>query len=371
MTIDAMHRIWAEQDGKWWIGSNCVHMGYCGEHDSYMLCFALEDLAYSGWAFKLDTSIGGGATLDMDTATQDSMLIISYEVDRSAVSLPGEFEACIRALGPGGEVKKSNVFMISVADTVLAGGELPPAPPSEWEQLERRINEAKNQAIQAADDAEAAEAEAQRIADDFVTEGAQAVDAAKAQADSAAASAIEAADYAADANASKIAAAQSADESASSATEGAGYAAEAKQAMQDYLAMLGVDVATLVGGKIPMSQIPATATQEIYDITSEDELTGLVAQRGDCAEIVETIDGVKTVTKTYQLLGDGDATVRDNWVVWGTSYAVQAGNATSATNAVNASTINNHRMVAMTQDQYDQAAVEQDTIYIVDPNEVV
>ena len=170
MTIDAMHRIWAEQDGKWWIGSNCVHMGYCGEHESYMLCFALEDLAYSGWAFKLDTSIGDGATLDMDTAAQDSMLIISYEVDRSAVSLPGEFEACIRALGPDGEVKKSNIFMISVADTVLAGGELPPAPPSEWEQLERRINEAKNQAIQAADDAEAAEAEAKRISDDFVTE---------------------------------------------------------------------------------------------------------------------------------------------------------------------------------------------------------
>ena len=173
--------------------------------------------------------------------------------------------------------------------------------------------------------------------------------------------------YAADANASKLAAAQSAEASAASATEGAGYTAETKQAMQDYLAMLGVDVATLVGGKVPMSQIPATATQEIYDITSEDELTGLIAQRGDCAEIVETIDGVKTVTKIYQLLGDGDATVRDNWVVWGTSYAVQAGNATSATNAVNASMINNHRMVAMTQEQYDQAAVDQDTIYIVDP----
>ncbi len=105
------------------------------------------------------------------------------------------------------------------------------------------------------------------------------------------------------------------------------------QAMTDYLAMLGVDVATLVGGKVPMSQIPATATQEIYTVASVDELTALVAQRGDLAELIETVDDEQTITKTWQLLGDGDPTVSANWVVWGTSYAVQAGNSTTATNA--------------------------------------
>jgi len=128
--------------------------------------------------------------------------------------------------------------------------------------------------------------------------------------------------------------------------------------------MIGTDVASLVGGKIPMSQIPATATQEIYVVSAESELIGLVAQRGDLAELVESINGVQTVTKTWQLLGD-DATVTANWVVWGTSYAVQSGNATTAENAVNAEKINNHRLVLMTDTQHDSAVIDGETLYAV------
>ncbi|MFA6848715.1 MAG: BppU family phage baseplate upper protein [Selenomonadaceae bacterium] len=145
-------------------------------------------------------------------------------------------------------------------------------------------------------------------------------------------------------------------------------AEEAQQALSDLLAMIGIDIASLVGGKVPMTQIPATAIQDIHEVADDSGLTSLTAQRGDLAEVIELVDGVKTVTKTYQLLGDGDATVRDNWVVWGTSYAVQAGNATTATNAENANTINNKRIVGMTQSQYDIAAIDPDTIYIVVPD---
>jgi hypothetical protein len=134
------------------------------------------------------------------------------------------------------------------------------------------------------------------------------------------------------------------------------------------LAMMGIDFATLVGGKVPMSQIPATAIHDVMEVSAESELVGLTAQKGDVAELVEEINGERTVTKSWQLLGT-DATVRANWVVWGTSYAVQAGNATTATNAGNANTINNHRLIAITEAQYNAAiaagTIDETTIYLV------
>lgn len=117
----------------------------------------------------------------------------------------------------------------------------------------------------------------------------------------------------------------------------------AAQALADLLAMMGTDIASLVGGKIPLSQIPATATQEIYTVASEDELTGLTAQRGDLAELIEEVNGEQTITKTWQCLGD--PTILESWVVWGTSYAVQAGSATLADTAANSEMVNGHRVV--------------------------
>ncbi len=158
----------------------------------------------------------------------------------------------------------------------------------------------------------------------------------------------------------------SAAETVSAAVEEAKVAeATATQALSDLLAMItGGTLAVLVNGKIPIENIPATATQEIYVISDESELVALVAQRGDLAELVEDIDGVPTITKTWQLLDD-DATVAENWVIWGTSYAVQAGSATYATNAGDAYTINGKRIVAMTAEEYDVAVLDDDTFYLV------
>lgn len=137
-----------------------------------------------------------------------------------------------------------------------------------------------------------------------------------------------------------------------------------EQAMSDTLAMIGSDICPLSGGKIPMRYIPATATTEIHEIASESELTGLSAQRGDLAELIETVNGERTITKTWQCLGD--ASVRDNWVVWGTSYAVQAGNATLAGTAENATKINGHRIVVFdTLEEYNNAVKVEGTLYIV------
>ena len=201
--------------------------------------------------------------------------------------------------------------------------------------------------------------------------------AAKASEDAAQVSQVNAALSEAAAEASEIAAAGSAAAASTSAGNAlssqiaaASSESAALQAMTDYLAMIGVDIATLVGGKVPMSQIPATATQEIYTITSVEEITTLVAQRGDLAELIQTVDGEPTIVKSYQLLGDGDPTIASNWVVWGTSYAVQAGNASTATNAENSTMINGHRLVTMNQAQYDIAAIVVDTLYAVFPTEV-
>ena len=138
----------------------------------------------------------------------------------------------------------------------------------------------------------------------------------------------------------------------------------------DFLAQIGSEIATLgEDGKIPMSQIPATATQEIYEVESENELVSLTAQKGDLAELVEEIDGERIVTKTWQLLGT-DSTVRANWVTWGTSYAVSAGNASNATNAEDSTKINGKRIISMTKEAYDNAyssgTLLEDTFYFVE-----
>lgn len=137
-----------------------------------------------------------------------------------------------------------------------------------------------------------------------------------------------------------------------------------EQAMTDTLAMIGNDICPLTDGKIPMKYIPATATTEIHEITDESELTGLTAQRGDLAELIETINGERTITKTWQCLGD--STVRDNWVVWGTSYAVQAGNATLAGTAENATKINGHRIVVFdNMTDFNNAVKVDGVLYLV------
>jgi len=138
----------------------------------------------------------------------------------------------------------------------------------------------------------------------------------------------------------------------------------ASQALSDLLAMINSgDLVLATDGKLPLSSIPATATQEIYTVSSENELTGLTAQRGDLAELIEEINGEQTITKTWQCLGD--ASVRENWVVWGTSYAVQSGNATTADNATNANMINNHRLVEMSEEEFAAAVKDENTYYLI------
>ena len=77
------------------------------------------------------------------------------------------------------------------------------------------------------------------------------------------------------------------------------------------------------------------------------------------------LDGEKTITKTWQCLGDRPE-VRSSWVVWGTSYAVNSGNARTSEIAQNALTINGHRIVVFkTLEEYEAAVKDENTVYLV------
>ena len=254
----------------------------------------------------------------------------------------GEWEVYLHGSSAEGMRITTQPVKVRVNATgMLNGKPLPAVPPSAAEQIAATAKRAEDKAD-----------EAVKIAGQT---GEQAI-AAAASAKKAAESETAAGQHAEAAKGSETAAA----DSQQSASESAG---KSEQALTDLLAMMGSDIATLVGGKIPMSQIPATVTQEIYTVKSESELTGLKAQRGDLAELIEDVLGAPTITKTWQCLGD--ATQRQNWVVWGTSYAVQAGNASTAGTAENANKINGHRMVEMELAQWEGAVKDPSTYYLV------
>lgn len=134
------------------------------------------------------------------------------------------------------------------------------------------------------------------------------------------------------------------------------------QAYQDFLAMLGDSVATLTDGKLTASQIPALSINDTFPVASEAELLTLTAQRGDVGLIVAE----DVVTDSYLLTAD-DPTDAANWVKLGVSYVANAGHANTADSATNSEKINNKRLIAMTQAEYDIAVLDPDTYYIVTP----
>lgn len=135
---------------------------------------------------------------------------------------------------------------------------------------------------------------------------------------------------------------------------------KAAQALADLLAMLGTDIATLVDGKIPVSQIPAIAITETYVVSSIEERDDLIAQEGDVC--IVNIEGEQE-DESASYIYDGE-----QWKLLKspTDYASEAGYAATAGQAENANTINNHRLINMTAEQYETAVKDENTFYLVD-----
>lgn len=114
--------------------------------------------------------------------------------------------------------------------------------------------------------------------------------------------------------------------------------------------------------KIPAIYINQVDIHNQIEITNESKLATITAEPGDVAYLVETINGVKTVTKSWILLSVTDNT--RNWAVYGTSYATNAGNAQYATSAGNAQQINGAVINKLTQAQYN-ALADKTGVYFV------
>ena len=258
--------------------------------------------------------------------------------------------AAIKATEDAGNAKTSAESAMRAAETAASAAL---AAKEKLETAEHNAEEFSSKAGGFSQKAFEAATEAKTSADNAATSESNA----KASAEAAERSKTEAAYSATEAQ-------SHADKAYNSSVDAAESEETASQALADLLAMINSgDIILAINGKLPLSAIPATATQEIYTVSSEDELTSLVAQRGDLAELIEEVNGEQTITKTWQCLGD--ASVRENWVVWGTSYAVQSGNATTANNALNANMINNHRIVEMTEEEFASAVKDADTYYLV------
>lgn len=133
------------------------------------------------------------------------------------------------------------------------------------------------------------------------------------------------------------------------------------QAMTDYLAMIGVNIATLdANGKLTPSQIPSISINSTFTVTNVSQIVGLNAQEGDVAIVVP----IDVVTDTYMLAGS-DPTVLSNWKKLGVSYVSESGHSITSDSATDSQMINGHRIVTMTQAQYDVAVKDAETIYIV------
>lgn len=138
-------------------------------------------------------------------------------------------------------------------------------------------------------------------------------------------------------------------------------ALKAQQALSDYLSMLGVDVATLgADGKLSANQLPALAINDTHVVHSKEEIVALVAERGDVAILVHD----ENVSDAYILTVD-EPNVLDNWIKLGVSYVAKAGHAETATIAVDSQKINGHRVVALSEEEYNLGAKDPETVYLV------
>lgn len=243
----------------------------------------------------------------------------------------------------GDAVVKTRTYQTWVAGSLAPEEEAVPQPQQGWVE---QVLLAGAQALSGAEDAQAEADRAQAFSGQ-----------AEVSAQAAGKSALRAAD-------AEAAAKDAGDSAARDAADAQKSGAAAAQALSDLQALVKQELVPLVDGKIPLRYIPAAATQEIYEITSEDALTGLTAQRGDLAELVETVEGQRTVTKTWQLLGE-NAARREDWVIWGASYAVRAAWASMAASAENAARVNHRRLVEMTAAEFDAAVKDEDTYYLV------
>ena len=397
--------------------------------------FEITDESLFNFDFKLDMKHTGGVNIvDLPKEYKENSIILTWEVRKEHLPA-GILYIQLRAFNDNEQVWHSEQKIFRVPESINATNYFPSPLPSEFEQMEQRVTQAKNETLIAADEvaentgivnantqlvlqsknivenlAQEVATNTQQVSDDKneiigykneVANNTQIVlakaDIVNSQAQSVAENtgivvglaeqvsqdaeevsnntqtvsenmqiaidkAQEALQSAAAALQSEINAKTSEDNAKESETTAYEAMQTAVQAMTDLLNMLGTDIATLTGGKLTPSQIPAIAITDTFVVATEEEMLALDCETGDiCIRTDEN--------KTYILQGTDPSKLSD-WqqLKTPTNYADEAGHAVTADNAENANKINNKRLVAMTESQYDVAAKDPETFYAVTPD---
>ena len=325
-------------------------IGYSGDNLVEVRTFELDrmygDIDLAQFDFKLDTEINGVKNIiDLVKSVTEDKITLTWTVQESHILNPGRMNIQIRAFNSAGREKWHSAVDYVIVQASINATEVQPDPlPSEFIQMEQRITGMKN----------AAEKAAEQIDEDKQTVAAykQTVLEKAEEALQSAAAALQ----------SEINAKTSEDNAKESETTAYEAMQTAVQAMQDLLNMLGTDIATLTGGKLTPSQIPAIAITDTFVRDSEAAMLALDCETGDiCIRTDEN--------KTYILQGTDPSKLSD-WqqLKSPTNYADEAGHSVTADNAENANKINNKRLVSMTESQYDVAAKDPETFYAVTPD---
>ncbi|OQB14339.1 MAG: hypothetical protein BWY15_01196 [Firmicutes bacterium ADurb.Bin193] len=311
-------------------------VGFVGDNNTEIREFEITDSSLFDFDFKLDLKVKASiGIVDLEKIIEPERVILRWRIGKEHLPEKGMLFAQLRAFKDTDEVWHSEKGQFWIDEGINATEYFPSPLPSEFEQMEQRVTASKNQTLEAAqqvfENTAAVATNAQTVAEKtgIVVQKA----------------------FEVDLNTQAVA------QNTISALESAN---TASSSLSDLLNMLGTDVATLTGGKLTPSQIPALSINDVFEVGDTDEMLTLTAQRGDVALIIPD----DTVTDSYILAAD-DACVLANWKKLGVSYVANAGHAVTADNATDSTMINGHRVVYMTQEQYDIAVKDPDTVYMV------
>ncbi len=139
------------------IGDNCV------EVRTFELSRIYGDIDLAEFDFKLDTQAGEiNNIIDLDKNITDDTITLTWAVKESHILTPGRMSIQLRAFSGGEEKWHSAQDYVLVQPSINATEVQPDPLPSEFEQIEQRVTAAKNEAIEAAQEAKQ---QAERVED--------------------------------------------------------------------------------------------------------------------------------------------------------------------------------------------------------------
>ena len=143
-----------EEDWAFTVSKEDCCIGYAGENQIHMLCIQKMGTDYTDWNFVLDVQQGYERNIwAVEKRIEDGKLLLAVPIKREYIARSGNVIVQLRATAPNGRVKKSAQLSLSVSSSINAPDVLPEVLPSEFEEYELRILDARTATENAADTA--------------------------------------------------------------------------------------------------------------------------------------------------------------------------------------------------------------------------